>query len=127
MQYRHPLGVVTKVVGLLMCGALFWEGIGGSYFLVALAILLLIPVAILWRLDRPRIPPGHCATCGYDLTGNTSGRCPECGEPVLRASDATSAPRPADAPRATPDDLMTGQSTDQDVLQNRTANETRPE
>lgn len=22
---------------------------------------------------------GRCPTCGYDLTGNTSGRCPECG------------------------------------------------
>ena len=25
---------------------------------------------------------GHCATCDYDLTGNTSGVCPECGSPV---------------------------------------------
>jgi hypothetical protein len=22
---------------------------------------------------------GHCKKCGYDLTGNVSGRCPECG------------------------------------------------
>ncbi|GMU22893.1 MAG: hypothetical protein AMXMBFR13_29770 [Phycisphaerae bacterium] len=22
---------------------------------------------------------GHCQSCGYDLTGNTSGVCPECG------------------------------------------------
>jgi|tagenome__1003787_1003787.scaffolds.fasta_scaffold17314810_2 hypothetical protein len=22
---------------------------------------------------------GRCASCGYDLTGNVSGRCPECG------------------------------------------------
>lgn len=22
---------------------------------------------------------GRCPTCGYDLTGNTSGYCPECG------------------------------------------------
>jgi hypothetical protein len=26
---------------------------------------------------RPKL--GCCALCGYDLTGNTSGRCPECG------------------------------------------------
>lgn len=28
------------------------------------------------RLNRV----GHCEYCGYDLTGNKSGRCPECGE-----------------------------------------------
>lgn len=26
-----------------------------------------------------RIPWSCCRTCGYDLTGNTSGVCPECG------------------------------------------------
>jgi len=26
-----------------------------------------------------RRPGVHCAACGYDLTGNVSGRCPECG------------------------------------------------
>ena len=29
-----------------------------------------------------RIPWVHCRTCGYDLTGNTSGTCPECGREV---------------------------------------------
>lgn len=28
-------------------------------------------------LARPRAP--QCAECGYNLTGNVSGRCPECG------------------------------------------------
>ena len=27
---------------------------------------------------------GHCGTCGYDLTGNASGTCPECGEKIAR-------------------------------------------
>lgn len=35
---------------------------------------------------RRRHKPGHCLNCEYDLTGNTSGVCPECGtstdEPV---------------------------------------------
>ncbi len=30
------------------------------------------------RLKR-RVQRGFCITCGYDLTGNTSGICPECG------------------------------------------------
>lgn len=29
-----------------------------------------------------RQPGRHCAACGYDLTGNVSGRCPECGDPI---------------------------------------------
>ena len=31
-----------------------------------------------WRARRAA--PGHCQRCGYDLTGNQSGVCPECGE-----------------------------------------------
>lgn len=35
--------------------------------------------ALLWiRWRRPRA--GHCPRCDYDLTGNTSGVCPECGQ-----------------------------------------------
>ncbi|MEE8169228.1 MAG: hypothetical protein V3T70_01655 [Phycisphaerae bacterium] len=39
-----------------------------------------IPTALMIIRDRRRrIPPGHCRRCGYDLTGNVSGVCPECG------------------------------------------------
>ncbi len=38
-------------------------------------------VSFLWWFDRPKYPPSHCPKCGYDLTGNVSGVCPECGEP----------------------------------------------
>jgi hypothetical protein len=27
-----------------------------------------------------KLAKGLCPSCGYDLTGNTSGTCPECGE-----------------------------------------------
>jgi predicted amidophosphoribosyltransferase len=40
-----------------------------------------IPTAYLWWRDR-RTPPGHCPKCGYNLTGNVSGICPECGTPI---------------------------------------------
>ena len=41
--------------------------------------ILLFPTALLWwcNLGRPR---GGCRNCGYDLTGNVSGTCPECGK-----------------------------------------------
>ena len=32
-----------------------------------------------------------CPSCGYDLTANTSGTCPECGSPV--ATPPTGTPR----------------------------------
>ena len=44
--------------------------------------IVLVASAALWWLDRRRIPAGHCRKCGYNLTGNGSGRCPECGEAV---------------------------------------------
>jgi hypothetical protein len=49
--------------------------------------LLSAGTALLWHRRRPR--EGYCSTCGYNLTGNVSGRCPECGTPM-----ATSGPRP---------------------------------
>lgn len=33
----------------------------------------------IWRMGD-RVKRGHCYGCGYDLTGNASGRCPECGQ-----------------------------------------------
>ena len=42
-------------------------------------LTLLVPTTFLWRRDRHRRLPGHCRQCGYNLTGNVSGRCPECG------------------------------------------------
>ena len=42
-----------------------------------LSITIALPTALLFRLDR-RLLPGHCPG-GYDLRGNVSGTCPECG------------------------------------------------
>ena len=42
-----------------------------------------LPAVRLWRrLRRGRFAPGHCRACGYDLRGNESGVCPECGRAV---------------------------------------------
>jgi len=45
------------------------------------------PVRQRMRLRRER-RAGLCRTCDYDLTGNVSGVCPECGTPVVRGDDS---------------------------------------
>ncbi|MBN1343426.1 MAG: hypothetical protein JXQ73_12135 [Phycisphaerae bacterium] len=42
-------------------------------------MLVLIPTIYLWRKNRQPLP-GCCKKCGYDLTANESGTCPECGQ-----------------------------------------------
>jgi len=58
-------------------------GKGGSLVIPCWLMLpfIALPTAFLWYRDR-RQPRGHCQTCGYDLTGNVSGVCPECGIPT---------------------------------------------
>jgi len=58
-------GLWEYVSGLLPFGLLMWLG---------------------WEIDRRfpvrgSPPRPRCGKCGYDLTGNTSGTCPECGTP----------------------------------------------
>ena len=43
----------------------------------ALAVMLWVGIAFIRRAIRLR--RGGCIHCGYNLTGNVSGRCPECG------------------------------------------------
>ena len=45
---------------------------------IPLAMTLVVTAYLFWR-DRP-VPAHCCQKCGYNLTGNVSGRCPECGE-----------------------------------------------
>ena len=47
-----------------------------------LAALALPTMFLIVRDRRRRFGRGHCRKCGYDLTGNVSGVCPECGKRV---------------------------------------------
>ncbi len=44
-----------------------------------------VPAAYLFRRGRKYRLPGCCGGCGYDLFGNTTGKCPECGEKINQA------------------------------------------
>ena len=77
-----------------------FETYGGVVFDInvpPLGTFILVPLAWLWmpwgvaiaslvalrmfrsRKNRRRLVTGHCVSCNYDLRGNVSGICPECG------------------------------------------------
>ena len=71
------------------------EGFGKIAFVILGITIILLTCLIVWgavlgtkliingrraRADLGRF--NRCTKCGYDLTGNVSGRCPECGEPA---------------------------------------------
>ncbi len=57
--------------------------------------LLVIPLWIMFATRRAfgqdwcRRECGLCVACGYDLTGNTSGVCPECGTEIVKGRPFT--------------------------------------
>ena len=63
-----------------------WTGAAVSFWVVFLVFVLLFSFHAIdiyfgpsiGRRERRR-KRGYCAECGYDLTGNISGACPECG------------------------------------------------
>jgi hypothetical protein len=67
--------------------ALRWTGHGVIFLgYLGAALVALKGVLVIRRLRREtRFEQGHCRGCGYNLRGNTSGICPECGQ----ATDAS--------------------------------------
>jgi hypothetical protein len=95
MTWRYgPQGAEILVVAPVWAASVVWEvtanplkfppalktlaAVDGSYVLCFAATLA-------WRfrprgsLHSRRRRQGLCTECGYDLTGNQSGTCPECG------------------------------------------------
>lgn len=60
-----------------------WEGITVPVWIPLLAVGL--PTVWLWWADRRRPHLGKCR-CGYDMTGNESRTCPECGQTTTAAN-----------------------------------------
>jgi hypothetical protein len=70
-------GEVSVRWGGLVLVLLFWSGL----CFVALCLPLLFERERCYARDHK----GLCINCGYNLTGNESGVCPECGTGVGRA------------------------------------------
>ena len=68
----------------------FTCGAGGVALYLLLVVFLIAVLA--WRRYTglmKRYPPGVCECCAYNLTGNISGVCPECGTPIRGSQHLT--------------------------------------
>jgi predicted RNA-binding Zn-ribbon protein involved in translation (DUF1610 family) len=83
------LGFVTYGLSGTAGTARAW-GITIPYWLLCAGTsLFLIRFLIRRRRSDAESRSKLCATCGYDLTGNVSGRCPECGTLIDGAPDTS--------------------------------------
>ncbi len=80
----------AKTVGL---GAVDATGVGAPFWFPAVFLALWPSVALArgpYRRHRRR-KQNRCLHCGYLLTGNVSGVCPECGVPLVATARLTGA------------------------------------
>ena len=57
----------------------FPGGLGRLLYVLSFAFLSASCLSLWLLRPRKRLRHGECPRCGYDLTGNTTGMCPECG------------------------------------------------
>jgi len=61
---------------------------------ITASLFLMVSVLSRYRRKSGKMAAGDfCAKCFYDLTGNVSGRCPECGQLVEEALGGRAAPK----------------------------------
>jgi len=78
----------TVLLGMLVC-ALLSQGLPEWQMILLLCGIMVSMVSLIWKVTRRQTEDdaqrnyaddtGHCGRCEYDLTGNVSGICPECG------------------------------------------------
>jgi hypothetical protein len=78
------LAVVWLAVLVELLSSPSWHGPAAIVLMPAVPLLLATAgVYRHWsRPVGPTYPAGCCQKCGYDLTGNVSGTCPECGTEI---------------------------------------------
>lgn len=87
--------LLSVTVAPVVAACMYWGSYSGKVSMLVVAVGIPtgagIAVACVLRvLLHDALIPGHCQNCGYDLTGNVSGVCPECGTAV----EATERDRP---------------------------------
>ena len=77
-RYPAPPGAIKLHSELARVRATIWLGL-----IFSVIVTLVSSMGFIWGplCRRRRRRRGLCITCGYNLEGNVSGVCPECGEP----------------------------------------------
>lgn len=79
-------GIVSLFMGVLSFGfgvyVLRIRSDAFSWYLIGFGAILIVSGALTWATRGFRSPSHFriCTRCGYNLTGNTTGSCPECGQ-----------------------------------------------
>ena len=98
LWYVPPLGAHLSVYGSFNMGFRAPEVSRrfNTYVLMPMwlpFVATVVPTLLLWlpelRRIRSGVPPGHCSGCGYNLKGNESGVCSECGAKISRFRDGS--------------------------------------
>lgn len=69
-------------------------GLSGGIGFIGANLLYRRPIQVVLREKLNQLGMPICIGCGYDLRGNTSGACPECGR-ATQSSDAAECDQPA--------------------------------
>jgi uncharacterized paraquat-inducible protein A len=74
-EHQPEKRMIYAVIGLCLTGMYFFVADTGFWLYRARSIMRR-------KLQHRRRAMGCCIKCGYLLTGNVSGVCPECGSPI---------------------------------------------
>ena len=83
IQFRPGQGSVLEATVARLVAVPYW-----LLFCVTACTPLIQAGRWVARHWRRSLLAGLCSSCGYNLTGNTSGICPECGTPIDEAARA---------------------------------------
>ena len=78
LQLPPKIGFLSLPYGRVLPLRPLWSGfaINTVFYAALLWMLWLSPFVVRRAIHRKR---GHCLKCGYDLRGDFSAGCPECG------------------------------------------------
>ncbi len=83
---------LTVAAILAAPGIVLWPTMMTALMLPGPLVLFFAALITSSRLPNVYLTPGLCFKCGYDLTGNVSGVCPECGRPTQPQSTIDNRP-----------------------------------